>query len=65
MQSKLSIFPFNPPYKRLNSVVAEHDSHQKALCEVIEMYPHRILVRAKGIQVLQPFDPSGSGKSGT
>ena len=30
--------------------------------EVGEMYPHRILVWEKGIQVLQPFDPSSSGK---
>ena len=30
--------------------------------EVGEMYPHRILVKEKGIQVLQPFDPSSSGK---
>ena len=27
------------------------------------MYPHKILVREKYIQVLQPFDPSSSGKS--
>ena len=27
------------------------------------MYPHRIFIPKKGIQVLQPFDPSGSGKA--
>ena len=36
---------------------------REARREVREMYPHRILVCEKGIQVFQPFDPSVMGKS--
>ena len=36
---------------------------REARREVGRMYPHRILIREKGVQVLQLFDPTGADKS--